>query len=53
MEFTLGDILVLLFVGFLFTFGIYGGLRLYRWNMKDRAEIEKKNAEKKKNDQIS
>lgn len=50
MNFTLGDIIILIFVGFLFFFGIWGGLRLFRWNMKDRAEIEKRNVEKKKED---
>ena len=44
---TLGEVLILVFVAIAFTFGIWGGLRLYKWNAKDRANIEEKNKNKK------
>jgi hypothetical protein len=44
---TIGEILILVFVALAFTFGIWGGLRLYKWNAKDRANLEEKNKNKK------
>jgi hypothetical protein len=44
---TLGEILILVFVTIAFTFGIWGGLKLYKWNAKDRAILEEKNKNKK------
>lgn len=45
---TLGEVLILVFVAIAFTFGIWGGLRLYKWNARDRAQLEEKNNNKKK-----
>jgi hypothetical protein len=44
---TLGEILILVFVAIAFTFGIWGGIKLFKWNAKDRAELEEKNSNKK------
>lgn len=43
---NLGEIIILIFVALFFAGGIYGGIRLFRWNQRDRAAIEKRNDEK-------
>lgn len=40
---TLGEIFITAFVGIIFTLGIYGGTRLYRWNMRDMKAKEERN----------
>ncbi len=44
---SIGEILILVFVTIAFIFGIWGGLKLYKWNARDRAQIEEKNKNKK------
>ena len=46
---SIGEILILVFVAIAFTFGIWGGVRLFKWNQKDRAIIEAKNKSKTEN----
>lgn len=43
---SLGEVIIFIFVAFVFAGGIYGGLRLYRWNQRDRAAMHKKNKDK-------
>ncbi len=45
---TLGELLILVFVAIAFTFGIWGGIKLFRWNARDRAALAEKNRNKKK-----
>lgn len=40
-----GEIMILVFVSLIFGAGIYVGIRLYRWNAKDRDRLKKKNEE--------
>lgn len=47
MDLTLGEIIILVFVALAATFGIWGGLKLYKWNARDRAQIAEKNKNKK------
>lgn len=44
---NLGEIIILVFVILFFAAGIYGGIRLFKWNQRDRAEIEQRNKDKK------
>lgn len=46
---SIGEILILIFVAIAFFFGIWGGIRLFKWNQKDRAMIEAKNKSKVEN----
>lgn len=45
---SLGEIIIFVFVVLFFVGGIYGGIRLFRWNQRDRASIEKRNEDKKR-----
>jgi len=45
---TLGEVIIFVFVTLVFAGGIYGGIRLYKWNEKDRAAMQKRNDEKLK-----
>ncbi|MDG2369368.1 MAG: hypothetical protein P8M12_01885 [Flavobacteriales bacterium] len=46
---TPGEYLITGFVITIFILGIYGGLRLYKWNKNDMLKKLEKNKEKKKN----
>ena len=48
---TPGEYLITGFVIIIFILGIYGGLRLYKWNRNDMRKKLEKNIEKKKNRQ--
>jgi hypothetical protein len=45
---TLGEYLIVGFVVTLFILGIYGGIRLYKWNQNDMRIKLDRNKEKKK-----
>lgn len=47
---TLGEVIIFIFVTLVFAGGIYGGIRLYRWNERDRAEMQKRNDKKSSED---
>ncbi len=44
---NLGEIIIFILVTLFFAGGIYGGIRLFRWNQRDREAIERRNQEKK------
>lgn len=46
---TIGEYFITGFVVVIFSLGIYGGIKLLRWNLKDMKEKEEKNKLKKKN----
>lgn len=45
----LAEILIFVFVALFFAGGIYGGIRLFRWSQKDRAQMQKRNEGRKIN----
>ena len=47
-----GEYLITIFVLLIFILGIYGGIKLLRWNLKDMKAKEKRN-QKKRNNKIS
>ena len=44
---SVGDWFVILFVAVIFCLGIYGGIKLFRWNMRDHNKMMDKNEELK------
>ena len=46
---TLGEYLITGFVVILFILGIYGGIRLFKWNKNDMRKKLEKNKKKKNN----
>ena len=36
---SLGDILLVVFIATIFSLGVYGGIRLFRWNKKDHERM--------------
>jgi len=40
---SLGDWFVVIFVGLIFCLGILGGIKLFKWNMKDHEKMMDKN----------
>lgn len=43
---TLGELLIFIFVSLFFAGGIYGGLKLFKWNQRDREAMQKRNDDK-------
>mgnify|MGYP001243774086 CR=1 FL=1 len=48
-----GDWFVILFVAVIFCLGIYGGIKLFRWNMRDHNKMMDKNEELKQEKECS
>lgn len=44
---TTGEILIAIFVGVFFIFFIYMGIRLFKWNKREREEIAQRNERRK------
>ena len=40
---TIGEIFIFLFVAVVFALGIYGGIKLFKINQKDRERLRQKN----------
>jgi hypothetical protein len=45
---SLGELILAIIIITVFCLGIWGGIRLFRWNMRDRAELAKRNEERMK-----
>jgi hypothetical protein len=43
---TLGELVIFVFVALVFAGGIYGGVRLFKWNQRDRDAMQKRNDDK-------
>jgi len=42
-----GEVFAVIFVALVFVFGIVGGIKLFKANQRQRAEMEQSNAEKR------
>ena len=42
---SLAELILAIIIIIVFCLGIWGGLRLFRWNMRDREELAKRNEE--------
>ncbi|MFT5601752.1 MAG: hypothetical protein ACI9N1_002000 [Flavobacteriales bacterium] len=47
MEISLAEIIIAVLVLGVFSLGIWGGIRLFKWSQNDRAKIAKRNADRK------
>lgn len=45
---SIAEIIIAVLVIIVFCLGIWGGLRLFRWNQRDREELAKRNEERMK-----
>ena len=48
---SLGEYLIAIFIAIIFILGIYGGVKLLRWNLKDMKAKEERNRKKRNKSQ--
>lgn len=50
---SIGDWVIAISIGIIFCLGVYGGIRLFRWNKRDHERMMARNEELKKNSEHS